>query len=103
MKDIKEFGVEDAKSIVRAAMKDVFTESLQKSFEPVVEIEKMKRRMAVTTQELSVLIGVPVGTLNNWRSAKKGPEYSKEGSKIMYPVKAIKLWLEQTGRKTVAY
>lgn len=47
----------------------------------------------LSTEELSDLLGVPKSTLENWRSAKKGPKYVKYGRHVRYQRKAVERWL----------
>lgn len=43
----------------------------------------------LTARATAVRLGVSVGTLANWRSARVGPSYLKIGSRVMYPVSEI--------------
>ena len=49
----------------------------------------------VTTKELAVLIGVPVATLNNWRSVGRGPRSFRLGRAVKYLVADVAAWIEQ--------
>jgi predicted DNA-binding transcriptional regulator AlpA len=49
----------------------------------------------VTTKELAELIGVPIGTLNNWRSIGRGPRSFRLGRSVKYVVADVAAWLEQ--------
>lgn len=42
---------------------------------------------------------VTVGALANWRSAGRGPEYIKLGSRVVYPLASV-LEYEQQNRRT---
>lgn len=35
---------------------------------------------------------VSVGTLANWRSEKRGPDYQKIGNKVVYPLAKVVAW-----------
>lgn len=35
---------------------------------------------------------VTVGTLANWRAARRGPPYVKIGRKVFYPLEGIEQW-----------
>nr|WP_287412813.1 helix-turn-helix domain-containing protein [Pseudodesulfovibrio sp.] len=87
--------------VAAQALMPVLKPVLEESFRRAGEIEALKRKFALTPNEVFVLTGIPSGTLKNWRSGGKGPEYSKEGSKIVYPVKNLLSWLDRTGRRTV--
>ena len=49
----------------------------------------------VTTKELAALIGVPVATLNNWRSVGRGPRSFRLGRAVKYLVADVAAWIEQ--------
>lgn len=49
----------------------------------------------VTTKELAELIGVPVATLNNWRSIGRGPRSFRLGRTVKYLVADVAAWIEQ--------
>lgn len=49
----------------------------------------------VTTKELAELIGVPVATLNNWRSIGRGPRSFRLGRAVKYLVADVADWIEQ--------
>ena len=49
----------------------------------------------VTTKELAELIGVPVATLNNWRSIGRGPRSFRLGRAVKYLVADVAAWIEQ--------
>ena len=57
-------------------------------------------RMSLTPEQVSKYCGIPLQTLANWRHRRIGPRYSKEGSKILYPVTEIKAWLERNMQQT---
>ena len=48
----------------------------------------------VTTKELAGLIGVPVATLNNWRSIGRGPRSFRLGRSVKYLVADVAAWIE---------
>lgn len=43
----------------------------------------------LTTSELGERWGMNPGTLANWRMFKRGPKYSKKGTRVIYDVKDI--------------
>ena len=43
--------------------------------------------------ELSELLGVPVGTLANWRSARTGPPFVKVGRHVRYRTSDVDEWV----------
>lgn len=44
-------------------------------------------------RELSELLGVPVGTLANWRSARTGPPFVKIGRHVRYRRGDVDEWI----------
>lgn len=44
-------------------------------------------------RELSELLGVPVGTLANWRSARTGPPFVKVGRHVRYRIGDVDEWV----------
>jgi hypothetical protein len=51
-------------------------------------------KIYLTPQELSERFNsiISVGTLANWRCAGIGPDFTKIGGKILYPVDALIAW-----------
>lgn len=68
--------------------------TLERLLSPVVQIEKLKRRECLTPEEVELVYGLKASTLANKRSKAQGPEYIKDGEKILYKQKTIKAYLE---------
>ena len=51
--------------------------------------------------EVSEKYRIAVGTLANWRSQGRGPEYIKYGRKVLYPVSEMDKWLRLNLVKTL--
>lgn len=49
----------------------------------------------LTPEELAARWGKARGTLANWRSAGKGPGYTKIGKTILYPLKSVERFEQQ--------
>ena len=49
----------------------------------------------VTTKQLAALIGVPVATLNNWRSLNRGPRSFRLGRSVRYQLDDVAAWIEE--------
>ncbi|WP_320008431.1 helix-turn-helix domain-containing protein [Maridesulfovibrio sp.] len=77
-------------------------EAAREAFAPAAELAKLQNRLSVTPAEAAQLIGVSPDTLRNWRVQKRGPEYSKIGTKVVYEVPKLRKWLEANGRKTIS-
>jgi predicted DNA-binding transcriptional regulator AlpA len=45
--------------------------------------------------DVAVRIGVPVGTLANWRCDGRGPRYLKVGRHVRYRVADLEAWLDR--------
>ena len=56
----------------------------------------------VTTKELAVLIGVPVATLNNWRSVGRGPRSFRLGRAVKYLVADVAAGSSNSNKQTIA-
>jgi excisionase family DNA binding protein len=53
-----------------------------------------------TIQETSRYLGVPVGTLYQWRSAGRGPKSGRAGRHLRYRTEDVRAWfVAQTGRE----
>lgn len=61
----------------------------------------MKRELLDSDQTAAAL-GVAVNTLNNWRSRKEGPPYSKIGHLVRYPSDMLAQWIESNTRRPEA-
>lgn len=77
-------------------------DNLQIAFErllaPVVDsigqLERLKRREYLTPEEVELVYGLKTATLANKRSRANGPEYIKDGDKILYKQQSVKKYLE---------
>ncbi len=59
----------------------------------------------LTPNDVSELLGVPVKTLANWRSARTGPLFLRVGVHVRYRQSDIEHWLEEqaeAGRRWMA-
>jgi len=62
--------------------------------------EKDKKEF-LNVVETSRLLGVAVGTLNNWRCRREGPQYLKLGGKVVrYALDDVLQWLKNRKIKT---
>jgi excisionase family DNA binding protein len=50
-------------------------------------------KITLTVDEAVERFGIPKGTLNNLRSARKGPRYYKVGKRILYRVDDFQKWI----------
>ena len=68
--------------------------TLERLLAPVAEIEKLKRREYLTPEEVEIVYGLNAATLANKRSRARGPEYIKDGGKILYRHQSVKKYLD---------
>jgi excisionase family DNA binding protein len=54
----------------------------------------------LTVEETSKYLGIPVNTLNRWRSQKKGPEFIKMGKHVKYSKEALDKYIMKSVVKT---
>jgi hypothetical protein len=48
----------------------------------------------LTLEDLSDVIGAPVGTLRHWRQTGYGPKSAKIGRRVLYRRRDVEVWLE---------
>lgn len=53
------------------------------------------KKKALTPKQVEEAYGLDAGTLANWRTQGKGPEYVKVGGKVLYMVDKLEAWLRQ--------
>ena len=72
--------------------------ALERMLAPVVDsigqLERLKRREYLTAEEVELVYGLKAVTLANKRMKAQGPEYIKDGEKILYKQQAVKAYLE---------
>lgn len=74
--------------------------ALERLLAPIVHVERLKRREYLTPEEVEAVYGLKAVTLANKRSKAQGPEYIKDGDKILYRQQAIKTYLDARTIKT---
>jgi len=61
----------------------------------------------LTSREVAARLGLSVGTVENWRYSKQGPEWvrlgkrgpkGRRGGVIRYPLTALEAWLKKQSR-----
>ena len=68
--------------------------ALERLLAPVAEVERLKRKEYLTPEEVELIYGLKPKTLANKRLKAQGPEYIKDGDRILYRQQAIKKYLE---------
>lgn len=66
----------------------------------VVELEVLKRREYLTTDEVEKVYPLNAHTLRKRRMNGEGPAYSKDGAVIVYSHESIRKYLESRRQKT---
>jgi len=66
----------------------------------VIELEVLKRREWLTTEEVAKLYPLNANTLRSQRVKGDGPAYSKSGDRVLYSQTAIRKYLESRRQKT---
>ena len=95
----REYIIKEAE--IREMLEDLAERVLAPLASEVMEIEELKRKEALTPEEVERVYGLKATTMANKRSRAQGPEYIKDGEKILYPQKAIKAYLAARHIKTI--
>jgi hypothetical protein len=66
----------------------------------VVELEVLRRREYLTSEEVEKLYPLKANTLRKRRINGEGPAYSKDGATVVYSHAAIRKYLESRRKKT---
>jgi len=74
--------------------------ALERLLAPIAQVERLKRREYLTAEEVEIVYGLKAGSLANKRSKAQGPEYVRDGDKILYRQQAIKAYLDARTIKT---
>ena len=69
-------------------------DALERLLAPVAEVERLKRKEYLTPEEVELIYGLKPKTLANKRMKAQGPEYIKDGERILYKQQAVKKYLE---------
>ena len=66
----------------------------------VVELEILRRKEYLTTEEVEKLYPLKANTLRKRRMNGEGPAYTKDGANVVYSHTAIRRYLESRRQKT---
>ena len=58
-------------------------------------MEKVEFEEMVDNKEAARILEVEPGTLNQWRSQNKSPEYIRIGNRIRYTLKGLKKYMDE--------
>ncbi len=82
---------ESLAALVRELVPIVLAEAVRDGQVQVVHFPG--ERLALTTKEVSALLGVPVATLGDWRKKGIGPSWAKPGKTVFYPRAGVEEYL----------
>jgi hypothetical protein len=74
--------------------------ALERLLAPIAQVERLKRREYLTPEEVEAVYGLKAATLANKRMKAQGPEYIKDGDRILYKQQAVKAYLDARTIKT---
>ena len=95
----REYIIKEAE--LREMLEDLAERVLAPLASEVMEIEELKRKEFLTPDEVERIYGLKATTMANKRSRAQGPEYIKDGEKILYSQKAVKAYLAAKHVKTI--
>jgi hypothetical protein len=74
--------------------------ALERLLAPIAQVERLKRREYLTPEEVEIVYGLKAATLANKRSKAQGPEYVKDGDRVLYRQQAVRAYLDARTVKT---
>lgn len=92
--------LDQVQEALRIVMAELISTQASSMTPEVVELEKLKRKEALTTEEVALLYGLNANTLRKRRMNGEGPAYSKDGDKVLYTHSAVKKYLDSRRQKT---
>ena len=75
-------------------------QAIERLLAGLAEIERLKKKEYLTPAEVQLIFGLKASTLANKRMGAGGPEYIKDGEKILYKRQAIRDYLDKKTVKT---
>ena len=83
----KELNTVDFQSIVERVLTQIF--------QPLVELETIKRKITLSGKDVEKLYDIPESTLRTWRNKKRGPNFhqSAKGCPVIYTHEDIQNYL----------
>lgn len=76
-------------AIMSEDLTDIVSQAVENAMIKIVEIEAMQRKELLTEDEVSKLYSVPVPSLRSERSRGLGPDYVKDGRRVLYPKREL--------------
>jgi hypothetical protein len=90
----------DMDQILEQTLSANFESVLERLLEPIARIERLKRKESLTPDEVELVYGLKASTLANKRTKGTGPEFIRDGDKILYTPRAVKEYLEDKTVRT---
>ena len=95
---------QDGGPIMDRCLEEAFSANIENALErllaPIAQIERLKRREYLTPEEVEAVYGLKTGSLANKRNKAQGPEYIKDGEKILYKQQTVRSYLDARTIKT---
>ena len=93
---------EEQKVMFETVVSESFQSVLQNMLTPVVNLELLKRKEALTEKEVDALYGISANTLRTKRARGGGPTYRQgpERGNVLYTHKDIVKYLENIKKRT---
>lgn len=91
---------QDALDVVVAQLLPELRAEIGKLFGPAAEVEALRRKKTLTTEEVERVYGLNAGTLRNKRSRGEGPRYISDGRCILYRPEDVDEYLSDRVMKT---
>lgn len=76
-------------AIMSEDLNGIVSQAVESAMAKVVEIEAMLRKELLTEDEVSRIYSIPVPSLRSERSRGIGPDYVKDGRRVLYPKKGL--------------
>ena len=72
----------------------IVKDAVREAYAPAAEVQRLAAKPVLSQEEVSILYGVSVSSLEKMRADNRGPAYINLGRKILYTTSAIQAWLD---------
>lgn len=76
------------------SMAAIFRDTVREMLAPVIELELLARKKALTSEEVERLYSLNAETLRKRRVLRTGPEFIKDGASVLYRPQAVEDYLQ---------
>lgn len=80
---------------------EIVQAALERVFAPAGRLELLRRKEALSTEEVAELFGLNAESLASQRARRQGPPYTKVGSKVLYRPQAVRDYLDARRVRTI--